>query len=374
MVTLHAHNFKALRRLRWPLDRGIVVLTGANGAGKTTTLLALRVLRDALDRGLAEAVSLMLGGSYNLRHHDAPEDDPIELGLDVDDLSWRVRLIPRGPSVAPVGNETLRQGDVVIFEREASNNFTYAGGPERSPAGDRIGLEWAAALHPDDARVARVVNLLRNIRVSYDPDLRGLREGGSRVSEDRQLHARGHNVVAMLRKWRDRREDRPRFDFVDQGLRAAFPGVYDGLDFDTAGQTVTASIYRPGDETPNPISDEANGVLAMLVHLAQVASGDEGGIVAIDEPETSLHPYAIRRFVEHSREWARRRNLTVILPTHSPVLLDELNAEPDRVFVLERGDSPVPVRLDTMRDRAWLSSYTLGELYVGGEFAANEKV
>ena len=32
------------------------------------------------------------------------------------------------------------------------------------------------------------------------------------------------------------------------------------------------------------------------------------------------------------------------------------------------------VRLDTMRDRTWLSSYTLGELYVGGEFAANKKV
>src|SRR4051812_43743348 len=127
MVTLHAHNFKAVRSLRWPLDRGIVVLTGANGAGKTTALLALGVLRDALDRGLIEAVSLTLGGSHNLRHHEAKEDEPIELGLDVDDLAWRVRLIPLGPSVAPVDNETLRQGDVTIFEREASNNFTYAG-------------------------------------------------------------------------------------------------------------------------------------------------------------------------------------------------------------------------------------------------------
>jgi predicted ATPase len=374
MVTLHAHNFKALRRLHWPMSRGIVVLTGANGAGKTTALLALRVLRDALARGLPEAVSQLLGGSYNLRHHGAAEEEPIELGLDVDDLAWRVRLVPRGPSVAYVVDETLKQGDVTVFERTASNEFTYAGASEQPPAGDRIGLEWAVTFHRDDARIARLVDVLHNIRVFYDPDLHALREGGSRASEDRQLHPRGHNVVAMLRKWRDRREDRPRFDFVDQGLRSAFPGVYDGLDFETAGQTVTASIYRPGDRTPSPISDEANGVLAMLVHLSQVASGGDDGIVAIDEPETSLHPYAIRRLVEHSRQWAERHDLTVILTTHSPVLLDEFNAEPDRVFVLERGYDTLPVRLDTMRDRTWLSSYTLGELYVGGEFAANEKV
>ena len=80
----------------------------------------------------------------------------------------------------------------------------------------------------------------------------------------------------------------------------------------------------------------------MLVHLSQVASGGNDGIVAIDEPETSLHPYAIRRLVEHSRQWAKRHNLKVILTTHSPVLLDGVHAEPNRVFVLERGYHTLP--------------------------------
>jgi hypothetical protein len=53
--------------------------------------------------------------------------------------------------------------------------------------------------------------------------------------------------------------------------------------------------------------------------------------------------------------------------------LDEFNGEPDRIFVLERGHAMLPVRLDDLRDRAWLASYTLGELYIGGEFGANEK-
>jgi predicted ATPase len=159
---------------------------------------------------------------------------------------------------------------------------------------------------------------------------------------------------------------------VHEGLKAAFPGVYGDLDFDS-GQTISARVFRPGDETPNPISHEANGLIAMLLLLAEVAATHPGGLVAIDEPENSLHPYALRRFVRLARAWAKQNDLTIVLTTHSPVLLDEFNGEPDRIFVLERGRETLPVRLDELRDREWLASYTLGELYTGGEFGANEK-
>jgi len=373
MLTLHARNFYALRHLAWPL-REMSILTGANGAGKTTALLALRVLRSSFDRGLADAISLSLGGSYNLRNHEAAEDEPIELGLDAGDLSWRVRLIPRAATVDHLTDERLTRGSETIFLRDSLGNFFYRGQrQEVAPsAAERLGLRVVVEAHPEDQEAAQMARLVRHIQVFYDPDIRGLREGGSRATEDRFLHTHGRNVFTMLRKWRDRKEDVPRFAFVHEGLKAAFPGIYGDLDFD-AGQTISVRVFRPGDEIPNPISHEANGLIAMLLLLAQVAATHPGGIVAIDEPETSLHPYAIRRFVRLARAWAALHDLTIVLTTHSPVLLDELNGEPDRVFVLERGRETLPVRLDELRDRQWLASYTLGELYTGGEFAANEK-
>lgn len=372
MLTLHARNVRALRHLAWPL-REMSILTGANGAGKTTVLLALKTLRTAFDRGLPEAVSLSLGGSYNLRNHAAAADEPIELGLDAGDLSWRVRLIPRAATVDHLTDERLTRGSDTIFRRDNLGTFFYRGQRQdlAAPAAERLGLRLVAETHPEDQDVAQMASLVRHIQVFYDPDIRGLREGGSRATEDRHLHTHGRNVFTMLRKWRDRREDVARFNFVHEGLRVAFPGIYDDLDFD-AGQTITARVFRPGDETPNPISHEANGLLSMLLLLAQVAATHPGGIVAIDEPENSLHPYAIRRFLRLARAWARQHDLTILLTTHSPVLLDEFNGEPDRIFVLESGRDVLPARLDELRAREWLASYTLGELYTGGEFAANE--
>lgn len=374
MLTLHAQNFRVLRRLVWPL-REMSVLTGANGAGKTTALLALKTLRSAFDRGLPEAVSLSLGGSYNLKNHQAGDDEPIELGLDIGDLSWRVRLIPRSATVDHLTDERLTRGSETIFLRDSLGNFYYRGLRQNPSAiaAERLALRFVVESHPEDLDAARMASAIRHAQVFYDPDIWGLREGGSKATEDRHLHSRGRNVFTMLRKWRDRREDVHRFTFVHEGLTAALPGVYNGLDFD-AGQTIIALVYRPGDETPNPISHEANGLIAMLLLLAQVAATQSGGIVAIDEPEHSLHPYAIRRFVRLARAWASRYDITIIVTTHSPVLLNEFNGEPDKVFVLERGYDVLPVRLDELRSREWLAEYTLGELYTDNAFAANENV
>jgi predicted ATPase len=375
MVKPHVRNLHALRRLSLPLD-GVSALTGANGAGKTTVLLALKVLRAALERGLPEAVSTTLGGSYDLRNHDAPPDEPIELGLDAGDLAWRLELIPRGATVDHQTVESLTLGADRIFARDSAGSFVYRGVQERlnGVASERLGLGlgWVTDAHPGDQDAARMAALVQDIHVFYDADLRGLRWNGSRATEDRSLRSDARNVFTILRTWRDRREDRHRFAFVDEGLRAAFPGVYKDLDFDAAPTTVTARIYRPGDETPCTINHEANGVLGMLVLLSEVASAHRGGIVAIDEPENSLHPFAVRSFVRDARAWARRYDLTVLLTTHSPVVLDQWNGEPERVFALERGRETLPVRLDELRDRAWLAHYTLGDLYAGGDFSANE--
>jgi predicted ATPase len=342
---------------------------GANGAGKTTTLLLLKLLRAALDRGLPEAVGVVLGGTHGLKHRDATEDEPIEIGVQLDELRWAIQLRPDGATVDHLTEESLHDDEREVFRRDALGNFFH--GERQLRSDNRLGLRAVLDSQIDDPAVSRMVACLRSITVFHDPDLHALR-GGSSTALSTQLLSRGHNAITMLRAWHQRRPERHRYEFVLTGLRAAFPGLIEDLDFVEAGSTLAARVYRPGREAPEPLRNEANGVLSMLVLLCNLAAADEGGIVAIDEPEAALHPFAIRTFARFAERSARKRGLRVILATHSPVLLDAFDGSPERIYVLDRNTWPGPTPLTELENPDWLRQFRLGELFADGELGSND--
>jgi AAA15 family ATPase/GTPase len=110
----------------------------------------------------------------------------------------------------------------------------------------------------------------------------------------------------------------------------------------------------------------------MLVLLCDVAAAEPGGVVAIDEPENALHPFAIREFLRRAEQRARQHDLTVVLTTHSPVVLNHFTQEPSRIHVLRAMDPSMPVRLDEIKSPEWLADFCLGDLYENCEFGAND--
>jgi predicted ATPase len=95
-------------------------------------------------------------------------------------------------------------------------------------------------------------------------------------------------------------------------------------------------------------------------------------VVAIDEPENSLHPYALRAFLRRTSRWARQHKLTVLLATHSTVLLDELTPEQVYVMKANKPSGSMPTRLDKLCNREWLEGFKLGDLYEQGEIGSNQ--
>jgi predicted ATPase len=367
--TLTVRNLRGLRHVEWS-PAGVNALIGPNGAGKSTVFLALKLLRTAIDRGLPEAVALVLGGSEGLKHRDAEADEPVVLEVQLGGSRWSVHLRSRGPTVDALTDELLEVEGRLLFRRDALGNFEVGG--ERWAADDRLGLRAVLDGQHAAPEVVRMAAFLRSIAVFHDLDPYHLRREGSHTAQTRHLHSRGHNALAMLRRWSQERPDRWRYVAVVEALKAAFPGIIGDLDFQEAGVTVVARVYPPGSELPVPLSHESNGLISLLISMCALVSVDEGGVVAIDEAGDAMHPMALRVFLRQAEQIARQRQLTVLLASHNTVVIDHFTGSPERVFALRLGDAPAPVALRQLKDPRWLEQFRLGELYSDGEFGTND--
>lgn len=219
-----------------------------------------------------------------------------------------------------------------------------------------------------------LVQAVHSLRVYDAWWLNQLRSMGSRDADDAYLHPTGRNLFSVLKTWRSApRRYQNQFEWVRNKARLAFYDVFDDIELDDQSGFVSAQFFGPhaveGDQGL-PITRAADGLLVGLLHLTAVAGARPGSLVAIDEMENQLHPHAIRVILQAMRDLAEERDLTILLTTRSPVLMNEFRGEPERFYVTEVGRTPTPARLDELHDPRWLSQFSLGDLYEQLRFGA----
>lgn len=359
--TLKAQQYKSFERLQWA-PRGVCALVGRNGSGKTTALWTTEVLRLAIESDLAHALSLV-GGNGDLRRHDAPDIVPTEVSLSVGELTWTIR-----PERDSQVWERVTRGAEVLVERNPRDNAIKLRGTHTVQA--RTSMALTRAYNADDelAKELRpLMDLVTSYRVYGDYELRTLRETGSTQTNDVRLNSSGTNVFAVIDRWRTQSDHEHRWSFVRSGLTAAFPKFFLTFDSEPAGSVISLVVRTPQKKSFRP-QDWPNGFFSMLLGLCAVAGANDGGVVALDEPETSLHPELIRSLVGHIRDWSVEHAVTVLMSTHSPALLDCFKEQPEQVYVMERGSPSLPARLDELHEPGWLRHFSLGDLYEHNKF------
>lgn len=110
--------------------------------------------------------------------------------------------------------------------------------------------------------------------------------------------------------------DRPDQKWVLDNMKQAFPHMIDP----------DSSVLSYGSTTPS--------FLRMLHDLRVVARAREGAVIPVDHPEDGLHPFAIRVLLGAFREMAEQKDLTIILETVHPEVLDEFSGYEDQVYLL----------------------------------------
>lgn len=378
-IQLKVKNFRCLRNVDWSPD-GVCVLVGPNGSGKTTLFDALNFLRLAFETDLNQAY-VALGGPF-FRNLDAPSLEAVGFSLTQGTCSWDLTIpLGGGPFNISIGESVTEGAEIIISKRPGDHALKFRQQMLVLPGPPAGALRFLANMPIDQNPLPIAVKQLISTVKGFIPygsyAIHQLRQTASQISADLQLSPNGLNAFAVLRNWRDKRDYRPAYDFVIKQLCNAFPGVSDDVEFDFAATITSLRLVDSRRAETIPVTFAPHGWLAGLLHLMAVAGANPNTVVAIDEFENSLHPYAIRCLVRAMRDWAAKKGLTVILAGHSPALLDEFRDEPSQVFVMEHwqsGQPSLPLRLTDYRDPEWLKHFSLGELYRHEEFGGPNDV
>ena len=181
----------------------------------------------------------------------------------------------------------------------------------------------------------------------------------------------GRFCVTSTMWWHD-----DRYDTIIEIMRESFPSFRDVLIEATGPNTVYGSFIEKGRRAPIQASGVSNGHLQMLAHLtALFAEGRERrSLLMFDEPEASLHPYALAVLAKAIKLATEDWNKQVFVATHSPVLISQF--DPGNILATELDDagrtiirrvSDVPGIGDLLEE------YAVGSLYMAEVIAAQSK-
>jgi predicted ATPase len=175
----------------------------------------------------------------------------------------------------------------------------------------------------------------------------------------------GRNFAAVLHTLYEK--DRNFKKEINLAMQAAFGEEFEEICFPPAfdGRSQFAIRWR-SLETEQSAAKLSDGTLRFLYLLTILAHPEPPALIAIDEPETGLHPSMMSIIAEYAIEAARKTQ--VIITTHSPEFLGAFRDTQPTTTICEWRDGQTKLRVISGEQLDyWLNNYTLGELYRSGQ-------
>jgi predicted ATPase len=141
------------------------------------------------------------------------------------------------------------------------------------------------------------------------------------VVQDERLAPDGSNLPRVLNTLRANDEDR--YEWIRDFVERALPGV--GRLATPMRERGTSVEFRTGGD-PIPLASMGSGVEQLLFAAVVLSEPGERGLVALEEPESHLHPSAQRFLIDRLHE----AEAQVFVTTHAPVFVDQ--AQRKRIY------------------------------------------
>jgi predicted ATPase len=308
-------------------------LVGCNGSGKSNLLDALAFLSEAMMQGLPQILSQRGGGRVVCHGPSKPslsgESRTMAIGVVLGAIAGEIAAARYTFEIEVLGHSQssffVRKERCWIEDRDKKRSFFDRAGnasfhsnvdglkPQIIP--ERLALPLVAG----DVRFAPVFQALAGLRAySIKPDK--LREW-QLPDSGRVLRADGSNVASVLREIAD--HDLDDLQRICELMEAIVPAIR-RVDIKEYGSKLVIEFTQRWDSGPGALTLEASsmsdGTLRALGLLAAIYQGQAPSVLAIEEPELTIHPGALGVIVDVLRFASERTQ--VIVTTHSPEVLD----------------------------------------------------
>lgn len=371
-------NFKSFVEAEIRL-RPLTVMIGANASGKTNFIEALGLLGwMAKGRPLSQVYSAVRDGELRLRGWPRVtqygNDRPVGFEVDIDvgadtyprlelEFSAQTGLIERERFTVP-GEASP------VYELASENRVRFSKGQDVVLVGREADHPvFTHALPLDIARKDLVIleYLLGSISIFHPvPDLM---RGYANFHDGSHLHSSGSNISAVL-------ENLCQSGFQDDILK--FIRTLPEQDFREVGfirvpgpDDIMVKLLESfgGQEHWYEAAVLSDGTLRALAIAAALFSGDS--LLIIEDIDDGVHPSRLGHMLELIRHHAEQQNISVLVTTHNPALLDALPDSEIRHVVAcyrdpEQGDSRL-IELGQLHEFPALAARgPLGELLTRG--------
>ena len=384
LTHLQIKNFRSLADVNIQINP-LNIIFGPNGAGKTTLLDTIWFVRDCAIRGVDLASSERDDG-IGLLWDAADEGENISIKIVTPLGEYEVSFGYSSGRIEPFAGEKLvsdpdnqlivriigsDKAQVYLTDQQELEFITL-----REP--EKLALSRYVAFENSEPAASNIDNLLRVVRNynSRSASLFKIKRFGSESDSGERLQDRCENLWSVLRNLHDKRVIDERYDTIISFMQESFP-AFDNLFFEQTGRyTVYGNFLEKGRRKPIRSSGVSDGHLQMLINLTALFSEGQNrySLILFDEPEISLHPWALAVFAKAVKLATEKWNKQVFIATHSPVLISQFEPENILTAELDKEGKTVLKRISEIGGiQDLLEDYATGSLYMAEMIAPQSK-
>ncbi|HEY2115521.1 MAG TPA: AAA family ATPase [Candidatus Angelobacter sp.] len=355
---IHVTGYRSVRSLRLHLSQ-INVLTGANATGKTNLYNSVFLLAKAAAGGFAQVIaeeggmpSVLWAGTRKSRSMGAirMEGARMTLGIKTNPFSYEL--------VCGLPKQSSGEKSAFSLDPEVKEERVWMDAPhglkvtffERSPKGAWI-LDNDERLADYSGELLPTESVLSQLREPHlYPELSSLRTEMSRWrfyhhfrtdAESPLRHPQvGVRTPVLAHDGRDLAAALQTINEVGQSqdlheaIRQAFPGASLEIEHDEDNGMFAVLLRMPGLRRPLRARELSDGTLRYLCLLAALLSPHPPSLLALNEPETSLHPDLLEPLARQLVNAGKYSQLWIV--THSQRLAE----------LVEKFSGEAPIRLE----------------------------